>query len=283
MNQEQVHEQLTALHNCKEPFTVVFSGKKNRRVNGTYRAFTAEITIHNRNFISDDGELQESLLMYTAMHELAHHIQFTEHGQIGHRSHTNLFRAILDDLADKAEKQGIYSPKIFFPKNPELESVIIEAQLLTQQIAQLQRELGAVMRKLQKVCFQSGVRYEDVVQRAVGISMNTAKKVSRIQALDLPKNISADKQETIAAERDADKRRVMVIAAQAGKSVAQVKQAGSASHSGKGETETENLLREKERLEKTIAELQRRLRKIMEQLNTDSGLRSQCAAEVRIC
>jgi len=277
LNQNDVMQMLNEVHQCKEPFTVEFSGKKSRSRNGFYRPATREIVINNRNYITEDG-LNESMLMYTALHELAHHIQYTEYEQTGSRSHTKLFHSILDDLADKAEAAGIYKPVI----DSELKELINEAQTISRAIANLQRDLGNVINKLHEACLAKGVRMEDLVKRKAHISLESAKKAQTIAVMDLPEGISADIQEIISSERDGVKRRAMALAAQAGKSAAQVKCVGAStavSQTSKGEREMENLLLEKGRLERTIETLQRRLREVMKQINSDSGLRSGCAAE----
>ena len=275
MNQSDVHHQLTVLHECREAFTVTFSGKKSRRVNGIYKPFPREIIIHSLNF-EKDGIQNESLLMYTAMHELAHHIQYTEYGFKGTRSHNKLFYSILDDLADKAEAAGVYKPAI----DAELQGLIKQVQDTSNEIAMLQRDLGILLEKLNETCIEKGLRMEDVVNRKAHISMQTSKKAMKMAALDLPEGITADIQEAIVSERDNDKRKVMTAAAQAGGSVNQVKRAGSSPSSTQnsgGEKEIDNLLREKERLETQIKNLQQRLKKFMEKINSDNGLRSSAA------
>ena len=262
MNNEEVRRHLASLHECREAFTVGFTGKKSGRVNGTYRS--GEIKINDRNFLSEGGGLNESALMYTAMHELAHHIQHTEYGQRGRRSHTKLFHAILDGLADKAEEAGVYRPAA----GPKTAGLLEEVEMISQEIAKLQRELGRVLRRLNEACAEEGARFEDMVKRKARISLETAEKCCKIAALDLPDGITADVQEAVAGEREAIKRRAMALAAQAGRSVAQVKRAGlPPAPSGGKESEEEKLLREKGRLEKAIAELRRRLGRVMEKLH----------------
>jgi len=278
MKSSDILQLLNKLHECKEPFKVIFSGKKRKGINGTYTFASREIVIHDGNFKSDDG-LNENSLMYTAMHELAHHIQHTEYKENVTRCHTELFHSILDGLADKAEKLGLY--KAYNADDLELEKLVIQAQILTQDIAKLQRELGKVLLKLNNACVKKGFRMEDVVKRKVDISLKTFKKVCNVAQLSLPEGISADVQEAVASERDEDKRRAMAAAAAELKSVAQVKQTGRPCPSGSrnSKDETESLTREKERLEKTIAMLKKRLNDVMARLNSYSGLRSPCAAD----
>ena len=282
MNPEQVKERLDKLHECSKPFTVVFSGKKSGSVNGLYKFDSGVIIINNRNFGAD--ETGDNLMFYTAMHELAHHIHITEYGQKGARCHTKLFHAILDDLADKAEELGFYRMRM--PGNNELDGLIFQAKTIIRSITRMYRELGVVLKKLNDVCAE-GARFEDVVKRGIGITLETAKKAAIMARLDLPESIGFDIQEAIAGERDEDKRKAMAAAAQAGKSAAQVKCAGRAPtvRGNESNTETENLLLEKTRLEKNISELQKRLRDVMRRLNTPGGFsasgaaRAPCTAE----
>jgi len=279
MTQEDVYQGLMGLHECREPFTVTFSGRKNGSVNGLYSPRNREITIHDRNFTGTDGRTNEPALMYTALHELAHHIQHTEHGQKGTRCHTKLFHAILDDLAEKAEASGAYRPE----RDEGIEELAAMANDISRRIAELQRELGKVLNRLSEACTEKGVRVEDIVKRKVRVSLETAKKAIKIAAIGgLPEGITPDIQEAIAGERDPCIRGAMAAAAQSGKSVAQVKRTGSsppATHGGKGGTGMESLLHEKARLETKIKALQQLLRQVMERINSDGGLRAPCAAE----
>ena len=46
MNQDRVHEMLEAIEPAPAPFTVVFSGRTNKKVNGLYKPAKAEIILH---------------------------------------------------------------------------------------------------------------------------------------------------------------------------------------------------------------------------------------------
>ncbi|MDR2964190.1 MAG: hypothetical protein LBU88_00245 [Treponema sp.] len=274
-----VGAQLCELHKCDRPFMVKFSGKKNKKINGKYISSTEEIIIYEKNFISEEGQLNETMLMYTAIHELAHHIQFTEYGQTGSRSHTKLFYSILDDLIELAEKAGIYKPVI----DAELQEMIDEAKKISCELAKLQRELGAVLVKLNDTCVNKGIRFEDIMHRKVRVSKETANKILKIQSINIPENYGIDIQEAIAGERDEYKQKAMAAVAKAGKSIYQIKRAGSSFSSGEknSENEIDELIREKTRIEKTIETLSGRLREIMRKINNDAGLRVPCAADGR--
>ena len=264
MNQDIVKKNLLKLHNCEEEFTVIFSGKKSNKVNGLYKTGKREIIIHNRNFAND--EAGNNLLFYTAIHELAHHIQFTEHKKKSCRTHTSLFYAIMNDLADIAEKKGLYKVVM----DAATEKLVKEAHELSCQIAAIQKKLGKVLFKLEEKCVETGIRYEDVIDRKAQISLNTAKKARKAFVIDIPENLSADIQEAVLRENDEDVQQEMINAGQKGKSVEQVKRVKT--NSVVNEDETESLLKEKKRLTRTIDTLQRRLDEVVEHLESKGEL-----------
>ena len=257
MNQEQVKANLLKLHDCAEGFTFAFTGRKGR-ANGTYQYSAREIKINNRNF--EAGETGDNLMFYTAMHELAHHIAMTERNEVGRRSHTKLFYSILDDLTDKAEALGLYR----YDAVPEIKTLINEVSAISAEIATLQRKLGVTLNKLHSACLRNGVRYEDVLKRKVKLSDRTERKLSKMAALSFPEGIGFEMQEAIAAAQSDEQREAMRAAADAGKSVAQVKQAGKAQKAEPDEAGA--LLEEKGRIERTIASLKSRLENIISRI-----------------
>ena len=265
MNQDEVKKNLLKLHECKEDFTVMFTGKRSNKVNGLYKPDTKEILIHNRNFHGSGG-INDNALFYTAIHELAHHLQFTEHKKKASRVHTALFYSIMHDLADIAEKKGLYK----VATDAETDKLVEEARKISNEIAQLQRKLGDVLSKIEKICLDTGVRYEDVLERKAQIHRNTAAKAYKAFRTNLPETIGADLQEAILNEKDEDTQQAMIKAAQKGKSVEQVKRAKAAPV--ENEDETVSLIKEKGRIERTINSLNRRLDEVTEQLKSRGEL-----------
>jgi hypothetical protein len=265
INQEQVKEKLLKLHGCTESFSVTFSGKKSVRANGLYDYQTKEITIHNRNF--EDVEAGDNRLFYTAMHELAHHIQFSEYHRTGSRSHTKLFYSILDDLADKAETLGLYR----YDSDPEIKALTEEAAEISAEIAVLQRRPGVVLDILHDACLKTGVRYEDVVKRKVKLSLQAEKKLKKAAALIVPEGIGYEMQEAVAGAKNEEQRETMLAAAADGGSVDQVKREGAAKKAEPEEENTKALLKEKARIEKSIAYLTKRLENIVGRIKKLGG------------
>jgi hypothetical protein len=271
MNQNMVKEVLQKLHESPAEYNVIFSGKKSKKVNGLYKYGmdkTPVIIIHNRNFVDDEGNQNENLLMFTAIHELTHHILITENGKKSARAHSQLFWATFHDLIDKAEAAEIYRPEI----DADTQKVIEEAREISKQIAELQRQLGQVLIRAQEVCEAKGLRYEDVMERRAQISQS-AMKIS-VAAYNMgDQDVGADIQAEAAKQRNDDKRDAIIAAGHKGKSVVQAKKATTSSpRAPDGEDETVSLIKEKARLEKTIESLKRRLEEVAEQLNSRGEL-----------
>ncbi len=197
MTPEDVKQALLRLHDCAEEFTVRFSGKKSGRVNGLYIPGRLEIIIHNLNFVDGDGKQLEDKLMYTAIHELTHHILMTEQGQKSRRTHNQQFWETFNDLTDKAEATGLYKTVI----SEDTQKLITEARDISRQIAELQRKLGAVLIALNESCEKDGLRFEDMVERKTQISKETEKVCIGARRMgDLA--LGADIQDAAAKEKD---------------------------------------------------------------------------------
>ncbi|MCL2557893.1 MAG: hypothetical protein FWE09_05390, partial [Treponema sp.] len=106
MNQDQVKRDLLAIRDAPLDFSLVFSGKSSKKVNGLYKPDSREIIIHNRNF---SGESADNALMYTAIHEYAHHLRACAlGGTLPARAHASDFWATFHGLLDEAEEKGVY-------------------------------------------------------------------------------------------------------------------------------------------------------------------------------
>jgi hypothetical protein len=258
MNQDMVKEKLDKLHNSTVTYTVIFSGKKSNKVNGLYKPLTCEIIIHNKNFVRD-GELDENNLMFTAIHEVAHHVVHTVHGKKGGRAHTALFWSTFYDLLDKSESLGIYHAEI----DTETQQLIDEARDISIEIAGLQRKLGGVLVRLEDVCQQTGLRREDLFERKAQIAKQTAKVAIAAYNMN-EEGLGVDLQTEAAKQKDDDKRSIILGTGREGKAIVQAKSATTAP--ARNPDETVSLIKEKRRIERTIESLTHRLEELNEQL-----------------
>jgi hypothetical protein len=261
MNQDQVKEKLQAVYKSTNHYKVLFSGKKSGKVNGLYKPTTREIILHNRNFDDDSGKQNETLLMFTAIHELAHHILMTEKGRKSPRAHSQEFWATFHDLLDIAKEKKIYNVKI----DKGTKKLIDEARDISKQIAELQRDLGQILFAIEKSCNENGLRYEDIVEREAQIGRQSVK-IATVAYQMGDQGVGVDIQTEAARQRDEDKRAAIIEAGREGKSVIQAKKSTSPAKPLNSEDETVELSREKRRIEKTIESLTRRLGEITEQL-----------------
>jgi hypothetical protein len=260
MNQEQVKEVLLSLEEAPLEFTLIFSGKQSKKVNGLYKCETREIVIHNRNFQGEAGD--DNLLLYTAIHEYAHHLHACSRGgRLSNRAHTTEFWAIFHGLLEKAERQGIY--KNVFDRSPELSSLtaLIRKRYLYEN-GSLVKDLGKELRRAHELCLSVGGRFEDYLDRVLRIPRTAANLAMKMYLYDLDPAVGADNMRFLAGIPNEERRTAAEASLKAGKSPDTVKIA--ARRPPPEEDERERLEREKLRLERTIAALSKRLKEVEE-------------------
>jgi hypothetical protein len=262
MNQDQVKAKLLSIEDAPLEFSLVFSGKKSKKVNGLYKTDTREIIIHNRNFETGPGG--DNLLLYTAIHEYAHHLHACSRGgNLSARAHTSEFWSIFHGLLEKAEKKKIY--RDVFSASPELMDLAktIREKFLLEN-GSLVKEMGKYLLKAHELCDAAGARFEDFIDRILRIPRTAARMAVKMYEYDLNPEVGADNMCFLAGIRDGDDRAAAERALIKGKSPDMVKMAV---RGGSGETEPKlRLEKEKLRLERTIASLSERLKEVEREL-----------------
>ena len=262
MNQDQVKQKLLQIEDAPLEFSLIFSGKKSKRVNGLYKTDSCEIIIHNRNFTQDAAG--ENLLLYTAIHEYAHHLHScSQGGKITGRAHTSAFWAIFHALLEKAEAKKIY--RDVFAGSPELTALTetIRKKYLKEN-GSLVKEMGKHLMKANELCTAIGVRFEDYVDRMLRIPRTAATMAIKMFNYDLNPETGADNMRFLAGIRDNEDRQTAQTALIKGKSPDMVKTA--LKNKPKDEDPAEMLEREKNRLERTIETLKKRLDQVKKEL-----------------
>jgi hypothetical protein len=266
MNQDQVKEALLSIEDAPLDFQVIFSGKKSEKVNGLYKPETREIIIHNRNFA--DG----NLLIYTAIHEYAHHLHAcSQGGKLSARSHTAEFWAIFHSLLEKAETLKVY--KNVFADSPELADLTeaIRKDYLREN-GSLVKELGMHLLRAHELCVAIGARFEDYIDRVLCIPRLTASTAIKMYQYNLNPQVGSDNMRFLTGIRNDDQRMAAEQALIRGKSPDAVKVAVRSRHSAFSsepptlEDQRTQLEKEKHRLERTIASLTKRLGEVEEKL-----------------
>jgi hypothetical protein len=262
MNQDKVKEKLLKIEDAPLEFNLVFSGKKSKKVNGLYKPQSREIIIHNRNFSSDDTG--QNLLLYTAIHEYAHHLHACKRGgTLSSRAHNSEFWAIFHALLERAEAKKIYND--VFSVSPELLKLteVIRTKYLANN-GELVKEMGRHLLKAHDLCTGIGVRFEDYVDRMLRIPRTAANMAIKMFEYDIASEVGADNMRFLAGIRDDGDRKIAERMLIKGKSPDTVKIA--VREKSEPEDPIVKLEKEKARLERTIAALTKRLDEVKKEL-----------------
>jgi len=257
MNQDQVKEKLLELKNDIEEFSLIFSGKSSKKVNGLYQPDTREIIIHNKNFSDDNA------LMYTAIHEFAHHVHQCEKGQpVSSRAHTVEFRSIFHELLKLAEEKGIFVNTV--DKVDELRNLASAIRERFMKVnGELMKDFGQSLMEAEKLCRKHNARFEDFIERALQLPKQTASTLMKIRALDLPADLGYENMKTLAGIRNNVARNEAAQSFLAGDTPDQIKQTLAQREPSRPQDPRKKLASEKRRIEKTLGNLQRRLDEII--------------------
>ena len=271
MNQDTIKEKLLAIEDAPMDFSVIFSGKKSKKVNGLYKPESREIILHNRNFKGESGskETDDNLLVYTAIHEYAHHLHACSRGgELSSKAHTAEFWAIFHGLLEKAEVKKIYKDVFSGSKDLNELTAVIRKKYLAEN-GNLVKELGRLLLRAHDLCTAIGGRYEDYVDRVLRIPRQAANLAVRMHQYDLSPETGADNMRFLAGIANEEKRLAAESALLSGKSPDMVKTAIRQNRNIDSEDEDPRLRLEKEktRLERTIASLTRRLEEVERELD----------------
>jgi len=201
VNQEQVKRKLLEIKRDVADFKVIFSGKESKKVDGLYYPESCEIILHNRNFVDD------SQLIYTAIHEFSHHIQFTTSPlPISVKAHSVQFWNIFHSLLFRAEQIEIY--KNIFEIQPEF-------KVLTQKIKKeflgengyLMKELGQLLIKAQSLCEQFHASFEDYLDRILRFPRASSRVVMKTHAFNLNPRIGYENMKVLTGIKDETSRK----------------------------------------------------------------------------
>ena len=257
MNQDQVKEILLQIEESGLEFSVTFTGKASKKVNGLYKSDTHEILLHNKNF-SVDNEL-----LYTAIHEYTHHRLCELDGTRSGRVHTQRFWSYFHRLLQKAEKKGLY--KITLEESPELLELTdtIRTTIMAED-GKLMKELGRLLSKARVLCKQAGVRYEDYIDRVLCLPRASAATIEKIHAFDVKPELGYEAMKVVANIANPDKRAAAEDLFLQKHSPAFVRD--SVKNKPQDEDPRRKLENEKRRIERTIVSLQARLSELEDTL-----------------
>lgn len=259
MNQDQIKEMLLKIEDTSLEFSVTLTGKKSKKVNGLYKPDTHEILLHNKNFET------ENQLVYTAIHEYAHHLQCERDGELrSKRSHTAAFWARFHTLLEKAETLGFYTIGIENESDLDKLTQEIREKYLSEN-GRLMNELGKLLAKAQVLCKEANVRYEDYIDRVLCLPRTAAKTAIKISALELNPSIGYENMKIVARQTNPEIRAAAEQQFLARKSPDTV--AAKIVKKDEDEDMKVRLEKEKKRIENTIRNLQARLDQVEQSLS----------------
>ena len=248
MNQDKVKEALGKIRVAKADYTLLFSGKQSIKVNGLYKPFQREIIIHNRNFTDDN------MLMYTAIHEYAHHIHSTELGKDpSGRAHTVEYWALFHELLSQAEAADVYR-NIF--DCPELAPITGQIKDYLEEDGDVMRAIGVRLNIASDGCRKIHARFEDYIDRVIRMNRTTAHVCMKAAILKVDTSLGFDGMKLLAGITKEDTRDMAAAALDLGKTQAEVK---ALRKTPAAETdEITRMEKERARIERTIETLQRK-------------------------
>ena len=254
MNREQVKKRLLGLRKTDEEFEVIFSGKKSRKVDGLYKPASREIILHTGNFTTDDA------LVYTAIHEYAHHLQFTGSAvPVSSKAHTTAFWSLFHELLFEAERTGFYHSPF---------EGIAEFAALTREIrgkflaesGSLMKELGGLLQRAHELCEKHGTSFGDYVDRVLGLPRTSAQVIMKAHQQDLDPRVGFENMRGLTVIRDDGDRAKAQAALLAGRTPDMVKAAFGTRP--KPRDARAELKEERARIARTIERLTSRLEEI---------------------
>ena len=262
VSNDQIKKILLSLRKTGHDFSVILSGKKSSKVHGLYKPDSREIIIHNKNFKNDNE------LMYTAIHEYAHHIQFTSSAApVSARTHTTAFWNLLHTLLFEAEAKGIYT-------NPF--EYIDEFRVLTRRIREkflsesgsLMKELGKLLIEAHALCEKHGSSFPDYLDRVLALPRTSAQVIMKAHTFDLDPAIGFENMRSLVSIRDETVRDRAQKELRDGHSPDMVKAAHISPKAPRSRKEA--LQEERTRIEKSIERLKKRLKEIEKRI-AESG------------
>ncbi|MCQ2611324.1 MAG: hypothetical protein MJ169_06190 [Treponema sp.] len=266
MDNEKIKQMLLDICPTELDFTVTQSGKESKRVNGLYKPDTHEIILHNKNFNT------EAELVYTAIHEYTHHLIAEEQLELNGKEympnakvHTDAFWAKFHSLLKVAEEKKYYS--IDISVSPELEELTKKIQTEYLEVnGKLMQEFGRLLIRAQMLCDKANIRYEDYVDRVLKLPRNSERDIKRVGRIEANPSLGYDNLKMVTAIKKPEDRKTAEEQLLEGESPVSVRAMMKQKSRPESEDKRSKLEKEKNRLAKTIAQLQQRLDYVEESL-----------------
>lgn len=261
MNQDQIKTILLTLNDKVPDFSVILTGKASRKVHGLYKPSSREILLHNKNFDT------ESQLIYTAIHEFAHHVHFSSCDRpSSQRSHTIYFWDIFHRLLRKAEDLGFY--RNVFTEHSDFVALTkkIKTDFLKKN-GQLMKDLGRLLLEASELCRKHKACFEDYMDRELGVTRSTAKTTMLVFSQDLDPEVGFDQMKALSTVHHPSSRYELEQKVLSGFSPDMIKKEiqnlrQPIESQSQGVQELQSLVRNRDRLKTKIQALQNKLQQL---------------------
>jgi len=150
-----------------EEFSLYYTGEKDKRIDAFYTYDKKEININEKNF-----EV-ESELIYTALHEYAHHLQSTE-SFVKDTPHDNEFWKIFHSLLYTAEEKGLYINCCYVEHKESFKRILHANEQFNKATIEFFEALGEFCNVLSK---ENRNQFIDCCERYLKIPKSEAKKI----------------------------------------------------------------------------------------------------------
>jgi hypothetical protein len=259
MNNDEIKRRLLKIERNVPDFAVILSGKKSRKVDGLYKPESKEIIIHNRNFTSDNE------LMYTAIHEFAHHIQFSKATKpITAKCHTADFWNIFHTILGKAEEIQEYE-NVFVTKDEFVRLTKMIREEFLEKNGVIMKEFGKILIKAKELCDKYRASFFDYIERVLSLPRSSARTLMKAYSYNVNPEIGFDNMKVVARISDDEKRKEAEQAILQGTSPYIIK-SDFLDPKRESSSQIEALKQEKDSLEKRIQALKGKLALIQKRI-----------------
>jgi hypothetical protein len=128
------------------------------------------------------------------------------------------------------------------------------------------KRFGEALIEAQRLCERHNARFEDYVERVLGLNTRSANTMIKTHTYDISPKIGYENMATVAGIADPEKRKLAEEAFAGGKSPDRVKAMIRENPERADPEPRERLVKEKRRLERTIESLQEKLRTVEDRL-----------------
>ena len=252
LNPGMLKRKLLQIQKVSEDFTIEYEGK-HKTIDGLYRPETCTIVIYDENHVDDNG------IIYTALHELAHHVDITTSIKPRKKQlHNTRFKSIFYGMLNDAERKKLYINP--YENNPMFLNMKFKLDDLMTSIGDAKKRMGVLLQEVYELCVDNNMPFDDFMERQMQIDMKKAQHLLMLPSLSITvSKVCFDNHKILCSAKDERKRKKALVLLENDKSPAIVKE--TVKENDDPATTLDYLRKEREKL---INELDRKSAKLEE-------------------